>query len=102
MPSYYDEYSADEARYNRDEAYVIFPPPNFDQGAGVSPVFPVDTLATPNIDVGDISLPPTNSNPTFYVDVYAPKPVEPAPASDSAIPWWVWLLGGYAAWRLLQ
>lgn len=70
---------------------------NPDQSQGV-PTFAPEYQMPVNLDPG-VMEPPTNFNPTYRVTVEEPA-YAPASAGFS-IPWWLWLVGGYAAYKLL-
>lgn len=90
--------------YNRDdyagysnEIPVTLLPPSQDNAVAVPLIHPDNQLEVAIPDPGDIN-PPTASNPTFKVLVQAPA----IPAAVAAsIPWYLWLVLGYGAYKLL-
>lgn len=79
---------------------VIMDNPSPMNSQGVSTFQPDIEYFPLNLDPGDIAAPPTNNNPTYRVMVEEPGGIY-STSSGFSIPWWIWLIGGFAAWKLL-
>lgn len=96
----YGPYSREAYETNLNEFPVIMENPSPMNSQGVSTFQPEIDYFPSNLDPGDISPPPTNNNPTYRVTVEEPLGIVAEPG-DYRIPWWLWLAGGYAAYKLL-